>query len=389
VYFAFKNRKYFSCFLGFIIVFTSINFAFAEPSLDIKGKSAILMDFSTGDILYENNSDEKLPPASITKIMVLLIAMESIEKGVIKLTDEVVVTSNAAGMGGSQVYLEEGEIQTVESLLKAICLRSANDASVALAEHISGSEEIFAKRMNERATQLGMKNTNFKNVTGLPSEDHYTTAHDIALMSRELLKHPKIHGWLTLWMAEIKVGKNKDVVQGLVNTNRLVKEYEGANGVKTGFTNEAGFCLSGSAKRGNLQLISVIMGCETSKLRFEETKRMLDYGFATYDSVTIGKKDDVVGKVIVEKGKQREVNVVFEKDAFVLLPKGSQSNLEREYILPNSLLAPIEKNSKLGELVITLDGKVIERINLVSSEAVERANFGDMFKVLFNNLIHK
>ncbi|WP_234978600.1 D-alanyl-D-alanine carboxypeptidase family protein [Anaerosalibacter sp. Marseille-P3206] len=389
MYFIFKNRKYFSCFLGIIIVFTSINLAFAEPSLDIKGKSAILMDFNTGEILYENNSNEKLPPASITKIMVLLIAMESIEKGVIKLTDEVVVTSNAAGMGGSQVYLEEGEIQTVESLLKAICLRSANDASVALAEHISGSEEIFAKKMNERATQLGMKNTNFKNVSGLPSEDHYTTAYDIALMSRELLKHPKIHEWLTLWMAEMKVGKNKDVVQGLVNTNRLVKEYEGANGVKTGFTNEAGFCLSGSAKRGNLQLISVIMGCETSKLRFEETKRMLDYGFATYDSVTIGKKGDVVGKILLEKGKKNEVNVIFEKDVFVLLPKGSQSNLGREYILPKSLIAPIEKNSKLGELVITLDGKIVDRINLVSSETVESANFADMFKVMFNNLIHK
>lgn len=388
MYFIFKNRKCFSYLLGIIIIFTSINLAFAEPTLDIKGKSALLMDFNTGDVLYENNPHEKLPPASITKIMVLLIAMESMEKGIIKLTDEVVVTGNAAGMGGSQVYLEEGEIQNVGSLLNAICLRSANDASVALAEHIVGSEEIFANKMNDRAAQIGMKDTHFKNVTGLPSEDHYSTAYDIALMTRELLKHPKIHEWLIPWMAEIKVGKNKDVIQGLVNTNRLVKEYEGANGVKTGYTDEAGYCLSASAKRGNLQLISVIMGCENSKTRFEEAKRMLDYGFASYESITIGKKGDPIGKVVVEKGKKNEVNVIFEKDAFVLLPKGSQSNLEREYILPEFIAAPIEENSKIGELVIRLDGKEIERIKLVSSETIESANFIDMFKIIINNIIH-
>ena len=373
--------------LVIIIIFISMNFAFAEPNLDIKAKSALLMDFNTGDILYESNPHEKLPPASITKIMVLLITMESMEKGIIKLSDEVVVTGNAAGMGGSQVYLEEGEIQTVENLLKAICLRSANDASVAIAEHIAGSEEIFINKMNERADQLEMKNTNFNNVSGLPSEDHYTTAYDIALMTRELLKHPKIHEWLKPWMAEIKVGKNKDVVQGLVNTNRLIKDYEGANGVKTGYTDEAGYCLSASAKRGNLQLISVVLGCESTKIRFEESKRMLDYGFATYDSITIGKKGDPIGIIPVEKGKTNEVNVIFNKDAFILLPKGSQSNIEREYILPDSLVAPIEENSKIGELLIKLDGKVIDKIELVSKESVESANFIDMFKNIMRNLV--
>ncbi len=385
--FIFKKKKCFSYMLVIIIIFISMNFAFAEPNLDIKAKSALLMDFNTGDILYESNPHEKLPPASITKIMVLLITMESMEKGIIKLSDEVVVTGNAAGMGGSQVYLEEGEIQTVENLLKAICLRSANDASVAIAEHIAGSEEIFINKMNERAEQLEMKNTNFNNVSGLPSEDHYTTAYDIALMTRELLKHPKIHEWLKPWMAEIKVGKNKDVVQGLVNTNRLIKDYEGANGVKTGYTDEAGYCLSASAKRGNLQLISVVLGCESTKIRFEESKRMLDYGFATYDSITIGKKGDPIGIIPVEKGKTNEVNVIFNKDAFILLPKGSQSNIEREYILPDSLVAPIEENSKIGELLIKLDGKVIDKIELVSKESVESANFIDMFKNIMRNLV--
>lgn len=385
--FIFKKKKCFSYMLVIIIIFISMNFAFAEPNLDIKAKSALLMDFNTGDILYESNPHEKLPPASITKIMVLLITMESMEKGIIKLSDEVVVTGNAAGMGGSQVYLEEGEIQTVENLLKAICLRSANDASVAIAEHIAGSEEIFINKMNERADQLEMKNTNFNNVSGLPSEDHYTTAYDIALMTRELLKHPKIHEWLKPWMAEIKVGKNKDVVQGLVNTNRLIKDYEGANGVKTGYTDEAGYCLSASAKRGNLQLISVVLGCESTKIRFEESKRMLDYGFATYDSITIGKKGDPIGIIPVEKGKTNEVNVIFNKDAFILSPKGSQSNIEREYILPDSLVAPIEENSKIGELLIKLDGKVIDKIELVSKESVESANFIDMFKNIMRNLV--
>ena len=360
--FIFANRKYFSYVLGIAICFTWISFAFAEPALDIKCKSAILMDFNTGEILYENNPHEKLPPASITKIMLLLITMESIEKGIIKLTDEVIVTASAAGMGGSQVYLEEGEIQSVENLLKAICLRSANDASVALAEHISGSEEIFVSKMNERAAQLNMKNTSFKNVTGLPSSDHYTTAYDISLMTKELLKHPKIHGWLTPWMAEINVGKNKDITQSLVNTNRMVKEYEGANGVKTGSTNEAGFCLSASAKRGNLQLISVIMGCENSKTRFEETKKMLDYGFANYDSITIGKKGNIVGKVKVEKGKKNEIVVKLNKDAYILLPKGAQSNLEKEIVLPDSIAAPVKEGDKIGELIISIDNKAVERI---------------------------
>lgn len=386
--FIFVNRKYFSYVLGIAICFTWISFAFAEPPLDIKCKSAILMDFNTGEILYENNPHEKLPPASITKIMLLLITMESIEKGILKLTDEVIVTANASGMGGSQVYLEEGEIQSVENLLKAICLRSANDASVALAEHISGNEEIFVSKMNERAAQLNMKNTSFKNVTGLPSLDHYTTAYDISLMTRELLKHPKIHEWLTPWMAEINVGKNKDIIQSLVNTNRMVKEYEGANGVKTGSTNEAGFCLSASAKRGNLQLISVIMGCENSKIRFEETKKMLDYGFANYDSITIGKKGDIFGKIKVDKGKKNEIVVKLNKDAYILLPKGSQSNLEKEIVLPDSIAAPVKEGDKIGELIISIDNKIVDKIDLVSNETIQNANIIDIFKLMIKNLIH-
>ncbi|WP_416197936.1 MAG: serine-type D-Ala-D-Ala carboxypeptidase [Sporanaerobacter sp.] len=384
-----KNRKYLSAFLGMLILLSSINISFAESIFEINGKAAILIDYNSGNIIYEKNSHEKLPPASITKIMVLLIAMESLEKGIINLNDEVVISSNAAGMGGSQVYLEEGEIQTIENLLKAICLRSANDASVALAEHISGSEELFVKKMNEHAKELGMNNTNFVNVTGLPNEDHYTTAYDIGIMSKELLKYPKIHDWLNLWMSEIKVGKNKDVVQSLVNTNRLIRDYEGANGIKTGSTSEAGFCLSASAKRGNLQLIAVILGCETSKIRFNETKKLLDYGFANYDSIIAGRKNDLMGKVLVEKGSSEEVEAVLERDAYILLPKGSEGSLEKEIILSESILAPVANHGKLGELIIKFNGKEIDRINIVSKNSVDKANFKDMLKKVFKNLLEK
>ncbi|SHI01225.1 D-alanyl-D-alanine carboxypeptidase family protein [Sporanaerobacter acetigenes] len=384
-----KNKRYFSAFLGILILLSSINISSAEPVFEIDGKSAILIDYNSGNIIYEKNSHDKLPPASITKIMVLLIAMESLERGTINLNDEVVISGNAAGMGGSQVYLEEGEIQTIENLLKAICLRSANDASVALAEHMSGSEELFVKKMNEHAKELGMNNTNFMNVTGLPNEGHYTTAYDIGIMSKELLKHPKIHDWLNLWMSEMKVGKNKDVVQSLVNTNRLIRDYEGANGIKTGSTSEAGFCLSASAKRGNLQLIAVILGCETSKIRFNETKKLLDYGFANYDSITVGRKNDLMGKVLVEKGSSEEVEAILERDACILLPKGSEGNLEKEIIISESILAPVDNHEKLGELIIKFNGKEIDKINIIAKNSVDKANFKDMLKKVFDNLLKK
>ncbi|AFS78417.1 D-alanyl-D-alanine carboxypeptidase DacF [Gottschalkia acidurici 9a] len=292
-----------------------------KQTFDIDAKSGILIDSSSGDIIYEKNIHEKLPPASITKIMVMLLAMEDLESKKITLEDKVVVSQNAAKMGGSQVYLEEGEVQTVQDLLKAIALRSANDASTALGEHLSGSLDLFIDRMNKRAKELGMKNTHFKNTTGLPDEEHYSTAYDVSVMSRELLKHPKINDWLSLWMGEIKVGKKKDVTQNLVNTNNLIKFYQGANGIKTGFTNDAGFCLSASAKRGNLSLISVILGCNTAQVRFNETKKLLDYGFAMYDSVTVNKKGDLIKKLPVAKGNIKETSIVTQDSLNILIKK--------------------------------------------------------------------
>ncbi|HHV27731.1 MAG TPA: D-alanyl-D-alanine carboxypeptidase [Tissierellia bacterium] len=376
-----------SFYLSVLIFLLPISKSFAKSKLDIDAKSAILIDSSSGEIIYEKKAHERLHPASITKIMVLLLSIESIEKNEINLEDEVTISANAAGMGGSQIYLEEGEVQSVEELLTAICLRSANDASVAMAEYISGSEESFINKMNERAKELGMKNTSFKNATGLPAENHYTSAYDISIMARELLKYPKIHEWLTIWMKEMKVGKDKEIVQGLVNTNRLIKEYEGANGIKTGSTQDAGFCLAASAERGNLKLISVVLGCETSKIRFDESKKLLDYGFSNYDSVTIGRKNDIIDKVVVQKGNVEKADVVLERDAYILLPKDSKAKVEKEIILPKFINAPVDKGKKVGEMVLSVDGKEIQKINLLIDNTIDKAGFKNMFKKSFNKFL--
>ncbi|CCQ93198.1 D-alanyl-D-alanine carboxypeptidase dacF [[Clostridium] ultunense Esp] len=384
------NRRIISTILLLIIWFTIPSIAFAEDELNIQAKSALLMDYHTGEVIYEKNPHEKLPPASVSKIMTLLLGMEALEMGKINLTDQVRISSHAAGMGGSQLWLEEGETQTVEDLFKSITIRSANDASAALAEHIAGSEEIFVKMMNEKAKSLGMKNTSFMNASGLPDENHYVSAYDVALMSVELLKHKQIHNWLTVYMDEILVGKKKDKVQSLVNTNRLIKEYEGTTGIKTGSTKEAGFCLAASAKRGNLQLIAVIMGSETSKIRFDEAMRLLDYGFANYDSITIGKKGDILGKVEVHKGDIPYIEAVLEKDSYILLPKGNSGNISKEILLPEFLESPINEGQEIGQMIVKLDGVEVDRIKLVSKAKADKAGFKEMFKkTLKNFLINK
>lgn len=361
--------------------------SFAEGELNIKAKSAILMDYNTKKVIYEQNAHEKLPPASITKIMTMLLAMEALESGKISLQDEVRISSHAAGMGGSQLWLEEGEIQRVEDLIKAVAIRSANDASVALAEHIAGSEEIFVQMMNEKAKELGMNNTNFTNASGLPNENLYTSAYDVALMSAELLRHEEVYTWLTTYMDEMLVGKNKDKVQSLVNTNRLIKEYQGATGIKTGSTSEAGFCLSASAKRNNLHLIAVVLGSDTSKIRFDESIRLLDYGFANYDSVPIGRKGEIIDKVKVHKGKVNYLEAVLERDSYLLLPKGESGNISKEIVLPDFVEGPIEKGQELGKLIIKVDGVEMDNVKLVSNIAIEKASFKDIFIKTIKNFI--
>lgn len=380
------NRKFIYIIL-IIMLFQFTAPIYAEDSLDIKAKSAILIDYHTGEVIYEKNPNDKLAPASISKIMTLLLGMEALESGKIKLSDKVRISSHAAGMGGSQLWLEEGEVQMIDELFKAIVLRSANDASVALAEHIAGSEEIFVNMMNEKAKALGMKDTNFTNATGLPHENHYVSAADVSIMSQELLKHKKIHDWLTIYMDEMTVGKKNDKIASLVNTNRLVKEYEGTTGIKTGSTQEAGFCLAASAKRGNLHLIAVVMGSETSKIRFDESIRLLDYGFANYDSIPIGRKGDILGKVLTHKGDLEYLEVALERDAYILIPKGKGGNLGKEILLPEFIESPIEEGEKIGELVIKIDEREIDRINLISKNSIGRAKFKEMLKKVVKSLL--
>lgn len=357
-----------------LLIFTNSLGVYANADLKVDAKAAILMEVNTGEIIYKLNEHERLAPASITKIMTMLLGVEALNSGRISLNDKVIISNHASRMGGSQVYLEAGETQTVEDLFRAIAIRSANDASVALAEHIAGSEEIFVKMMNEKAKELGMENTHFANASGLPNENHYVSAYDVAIMSKELLKYPIVNEWLTTYMYDLKVGRNKNSIQTMVNTNRLVKEYEGTTGIKTGSTNEAGFCISASAKRGDLELIAVVLGSKTSQIRFDEAKRMLDYGFANFESINIGKKGDIVATLPVEKGKLYEVDIMLERDSFVLLPKGESGNIEKDVVLPDIIKSPMSAGDVVGELIIRLNGKVIDRVNLVIKSEVEKAN---------------
>jgi len=358
-----------------------LTLAFSSPvyanEISVDAQGAVLMDAGSGTFLFEQDANKKLFPASVTKIMTALIAMESLEDGKISLDDQVIISRNAAGMGGSQIYMEPEETKTVEQLLKAILVASGNDASVAIAEHIEGTQEAFVQRMNQRAKELGMKDTNFVNTNGLPVEGHVTSAYDISLMSKELLKHKGIHKWLTTWMDEVVVGKNQSVQQ-LVNTNRMIRFYDGANGIKTGYTSEAKHCLSASATRGNTTFIAVIMGSPTSPIRFSEAAKLLDYGFANYNSVDVVNKETAVGSVPVEKGKFLQVEAIPKEDLKLLVKKGAEGNVEHEVILPQFVQAPLVKGEKIGEVIVTVDGKEKGRVDLVAAEDVGKASIMDI-----------
>ena len=297
-----------SIFMAMLLAILPMNVTFANDKdnanvpLDISSKSAILMDVGTGQILYEKNAHDKLPPASVTKVMTMLLICEALDSGKIKLDDKVQISENAASMGGSQIFLEPGETQDVNTLLKGIAVASANDGCVAMAEYIAGSVESFVDMMNKKAQELGMKDTHFANTNGLPVDNHYTSAHDIALMSRELLKHDIIHKYLTTWMDQVVVGKKQATI-GLANTNKLIKHYNGATGVKTGFTQQAKYCLSASAKRGETHLVAATLGAETSPLRFKDATALLNYGFANYESTKLcAKNDNIATLTLVEVG---------------------------------------------------------------------------------------
>ncbi len=336
---------------------------------DVKADSAVLMDYNTGTVLYAKNADLALPPASVTKIMTLLLIMEEISCGNLSLTEEVTVSEYAASMGGSQVYLEPGETMQTEELLKCIIIASANDAAVTLAERVAGSEEAFVARMNTRAAELGMNNTRFENVTGLDDDTtgHLTSAYDIALMSRALLSHPTILKYSTIWMDTIRDG-----AFGLTNTNRLIRFYNGATGLKTGSTSKAGFCISATAEREGLHLIAVIMGSDTRDVRNEAAKQLLDYGFANYSVFT--SEGGSAGEARVIGGVKGSCACEIAPYS-TLLPKGKGKNVVTELLISEETAAPIRRGDALGTVRYLLDGNVIAECPILAAEDVEKIGF--------------
>lgn len=386
---AFFMKSGFNAMSVFIVVLLCLvsltNVVNAQP-FDIDARSAILIDEATGTILYEQNIHDAFPPASITKIMTMLLSMEALNSNKISLEDEVLISKHASSMGGTQLYLEAGEIKTVEELMKGVAIRSANDASVAIAEYISGTEETFVKKMNKRAKELGMKNTSFFNTTGLPAEGHVTSAYDVSLMSRELLKHQEVHRWLTTWIDTVTVGR-KGSVQELVNTNRLIRHYKGATGIKTGYTRASKHCLSASATRDSTTFIAVVMGSPTSAIRFSETAKLLDYGFANYQSIKIVNKSAKVGRVSINKGNLLEINAVASKNLSILVRKEDSNSIQKTVSLHEEVAAPIEAGDKIGEIIITLHGEEIGSIDIVAEVDVKKASFLNIISRMFEKFI--
>ncbi|MBN6188487.1 D-alanyl-D-alanine carboxypeptidase [Aneurinibacillus sp. BA2021] len=351
----------------------------ADADLAPNAVSAVLIDRDTGAILYEKNGHKPLPPASITKVMTMLLIMEALDRGEIKLADKVRTSEYAASMGGSQIFLEPGEEMSVEEMLKGIALASGNDASVAMAEHLAGTEKAFVEKMNARAKQLGMDDTTFLNTNGLPVSGHVSSAHDIALMSRELLKHEKITKYTGLYQDYLR--KNSKKPFWLVNTNRLVRFYSGADGLKTGYTAEAKYCLTATAKRGNMRVIAVVMGAPDSKTRNQEVASMMDYAFNQYDSQPLYKENQVIKTVPVEKGAQETVHIVVPYRFSMLVKKGEKADQYEKVInIKSELKAPVTKGVKIGEVLIKKDGKTVSAVDLVAADNVAEASWWELFK---------
>lgn len=352
--------------------------------LDLTAKSSILIEASTGEILSEKNSDEKLAPASMTKIMTMLLIMESLEKNEYSLEDKVNISTNAASMGGSQVFLEAGSELKVKELLKAIAIASANDAAVAMAEYTAGSTESFVNLMNEKAASLGCTNTTFKNVHGLDTEDHLTTAKDMSIMARELLKHEEILTFSSIY--EEFLNKPDGSSTWMVNTNKLIKYYNGLDGLKTGFTKNAGYCLTATAKRNNMRLISVVMNEPTTEKRSSDTIKLLNYGFANYKIKVVMPKDQDLGSIEIKNGKKETVEIKLTEDA-TNLESISDNKKYGFNINVDKIKAPIKVGDIIGKLEITIDGSVKKEIPITVKEDVKKANIWDLYKRNLNKIL--
>ena len=356
----------------------------AEPELELESPSAILMDAATGTVLFAQDADTPMEPASVTKVMTLLLVMEALDRGEISMDDRVVASETAAAKGGSQVYLEPGEEMSMDEMLKSVVVASANDCATALAEHLAGSEAAFVERMNRRAEELGMTNTHFVNCTGLCDEaqakEHRTTARDIALMSRALLTHDRIRSYTTIWMDTVRDGRF-----GLSNTNKLVRFYKGTTGLKTGYTSTAGHCLSASAQRDGIELIAVVLGAKTSSGRFADAKALLDYGFAGWALVTPD-LDVELPPVPVELGQEDAATPVLSDAGKLLIEKGQQSQITRETELEPSLTAPVRRGDRLGTLTVKAGDQVLKTIPLVAEQDVARLTAAQILLRLFKTM---
>ena len=370
--------KRWSCgLLALLVCLMTLTGGVQAVELELETPSAVLMDLETGTVLYEKNPRQKLAPASVTKIMTLLLIMEALDSGRVSWTDTVTASETAAAKGGSQVYLKVGETMTIEDMVKSIAVSSANDCACAMAEHLAGSEAGFVEQMNRRAQELGMLDTHFVNCTGLDDQpearEHLTTAYDIALMSRELLKnHPDIKKFTTIWMDTVRGG-----AFGLSNTNKLVRFYPGTTGLKTGYTSQAGHCLSASARREELELVAVVLNCPSSNARFQSAKSLLDYGFANYDLAPI--LEEELPPVTVTLGRETSLRLVPQTQDRLLVEKAMKPGITRTLELPESVPAPITAGQELGSLTLESGGKILARIPLTAEQSVERLTFWDLF----------
>lgn len=379
-----KNRVL-SLSLSILLLLSLASPAAAQPEFNFQSGAMLLMDTGSGQILYEDNIHEKMYPASVTKIMTMLLAMEALQEGRATLQDMVPVSERAASMGGSQIFLSAGDRISFEDLMIGIGVGSANDGAVAMAEFLAGTVEAFADEMNENAISLGMQNTHFVNPHGLHDENHYSTTYDIALMSLELLRHPKIHEWLTIWMDEEflkdKIKKSEGIF--LSNSNRLVRFYDGGDGLKTGYTQEAGNCVSATAKRDETRLLAVVMFAPGRTVLFDEARKLLDWGFASFRSLPLIKKGDVLGSVRVDKGELEEVTLIAAEDLSLLLKKGESQEVKQELSLPNRVAAPLLAANEVGFLVVnSSEGEELGRVGIVPAVDVPRANMLTFFKRL-------
>lgn len=362
--------------VGMFLVNSTTAFA-KSADLSVEAPSAILVEKSTGKVLYEKDADKKMRPASVTKIMTLILIMEAIEKNQFGLDDIVTASAYATSMGGSQVYLKEGEQMRVEEMLKCIVIASANDACVAMAEFVSGSVEEFVSRMNEKAAALGMINTEFKNCTGLESEGHLTTARDISLMSRELLKYNDIKKYTTIWMDTIRNGEF-----GLTNTNKLIRFYDGATGLKTGYTAQSKYCISATAQKNGMELIAVVMASESSDKRNADAKTMLNYGFSQYSLFTLDSIN--FEPIYVIKGIEKNVTPMLEQSVNLVVEKGREKDVEYSVEMASDVSAPVLMGQKLGEVILSLDGQQLQKINVVSKTPIEKVSVFSVFLEILN-----